>query len=92
MNKLKTFLSKRLGFMTLLVFALWIKTVIAYYADVALGVSDPLQHLILIINPIATAVILFSFHPNTTYIVSLYRKKNSYTSRNLVAMRSTMSR
>lgn len=60
MNKLKTFLSKRLGFMTLLVFALWIKTVIAYYADFSLGVSDPLQHLILIINPVATAVILLS--------------------------------
>lgn len=72
MNKLKSFLSKRLGFMTMLVGFLWIKTIIAYYTDFSLGVSDPLQHLILIINPIATAVILLS--------VALYitRSKISY--------------
>lgn len=60
MNKLKIIINKRLGFMSLLIFFLWIKTIIAYYADFSLGVSDPLQHLILIINPIATAVILLS--------------------------------
>ncbi len=60
MNKLKIFLSKRLGFMTLLVFTLWLKTIIAYYVDFSLGVADPLQHMILIFNPIATTVILLS--------------------------------
>lgn len=72
MNKLKNILNKRLGFMGLLIFFLWFKTVIAYYADFSLGVSDPLQHLILIINPIATAVILLS--------IALYitRSKASY--------------
>jgi len=72
MKNLKYFLSKRLGFMTLLVIFLWIKTVIAYYIDFSLGVSDPLQHLILIINPIATTVILLG--------LSLYitRSKLSY--------------
>ncbi|WP_119326500.1 LTA synthase family protein [Companilactobacillus musae] len=72
MNKLKYILSKRLGFMSLLIFLLWIKTIIAYYLDFSLGVSDPLQHLILIINPIATAVILLS--------IALYinRSKVSY--------------
>lgn len=60
MNKLKTFLNKRIGFMCLLVFFLWLKTVVAYYADFSLGLNDPLQHLILIINPIATTVILLS--------------------------------
>ncbi|MFH5811664.1 LTA synthase family protein [Companilactobacillus sp. FL22-1] len=72
MNKFKSILSKRLGFMGLLIFFLWIKTVIAYYLDFSLGVSDPLQHLILILNPIATAVILLS--------LSLYinRAKISY--------------
>ncbi|MGQ2375699.1 LTA synthase family protein [Companilactobacillus zhachilii] len=74
MNKLKNILDKRLGFMGLLIFFLWIKTVIAYYADFSLGVSDPLQHLILIINPIATAVILLSIalyinRPKISYIV-----------------------
>ncbi|WP_334333322.1 MULTISPECIES: LTA synthase family protein [unclassified Companilactobacillus] len=60
MNKLKNFLSKRLGFLTLLVVTLWLKTIIAYYVDFSLGVTDPLQHSILIINPIATAIILLS--------------------------------
>lgn len=74
MNKLKNILNKRLGFMTLLIFFLWIKTIIAYYLDFSLGVSDPLQHLILIINPIATAVILLSIalyinKPKISYIV-----------------------
>ncbi|CAJ1180183.1 LTA synthase family protein [Companilactobacillus nantensis] len=74
MNKLKNILDKRLGFMGLLIFFLWIKTVIAYYVDFSLGVSDPLQHLILIINPIATAVILLSIalyinRPKISYIV-----------------------
>jgi len=74
MNKLKNILNKRLGFMSLLIFFLWIKTVIAYYVDFSLGVSDPLQHLILIINPIATALILMSIalyvnRPKISYIV-----------------------
>ena len=74
MNKLKNILNKRLGFMGLLVALLWIKTVIAYYSDFSLGVSDPLQHFILIINPIATAVILLSIalyinRPKISYIV-----------------------
>ncbi|KRK64494.1 phosphoglycerol transferase [Companilactobacillus tucceti DSM 20183] len=60
MNKIKNFLNKRLGFMTMLIAFLWIKTVIAYYIDFSLGASDILQHLIMIINPIATAVILLS--------------------------------
>ncbi|KRK95255.1 LTA synthase family protein [Companilactobacillus futsaii] len=60
MNKLKNILNKRLGFMALLVTLLWVKTIIAYYWDFSLGVSNPLQHFILIINPIATAVILLS--------------------------------
>ncbi|KRN99041.1 LTA synthase family protein [Companilactobacillus kimchiensis] len=74
MNKFKNILNKRLGFMALLIFALWIKTVIAYYLDFSLGVSDPLQHLILIINPIATTLILLSIalyinNPKISYIV-----------------------
>ena len=74
MNKLRNILNKRLGFMALLIAFLWIKTVIAYYRDFSLGVSDPLQHLILIFNPIATAVILLSIalyinRPRISYIV-----------------------
>ncbi|KRK78693.1 LTA synthase family protein [Companilactobacillus nodensis] len=60
MNKIKLFLNKRMGFSSLLVFFLWLKTVIAYYAEFSLGLNDPLQHLILIINPIATTIVLLS--------------------------------
>ncbi|CAJ1197238.1 Lipoteichoic acid synthase 1 [Companilactobacillus paralimentarius] len=72
MNRLKNFLSRRLGFLTLLVFTLWLKTIIAYYTDFSLGATDPLQHSILIFNPIATSVILLS--------ISLYvtRSRISY--------------
>jgi Phosphoglycerol transferase and related proteins, alkaline phosphatase superfamily len=74
MNKIKAFLNKRLGFMALLIFFLWIKTVIAYYWDFSLGVTDILQHFILIINPIATAIVLLSLalyigRPKVSYIV-----------------------
>ncbi|AUI70835.1 LTA synthase family protein [Companilactobacillus alimentarius] len=72
MNKFKHFLSTRLGFLTLLVFTLWLKTIIAYYSDFSLGVADPLQHMILLINPIATTLVLLS--------IALYitRSKPSY--------------
>ncbi|MQS76444.1 LTA synthase family protein [Companilactobacillus halodurans] len=74
MNKLKHLLSKRLGFMSFLIALLWVKTVIAYYVDFSLGASDPLQHLILIINPIATTLILLSIalyinRPKLSYII-----------------------
>ncbi|WP_246005596.1 LTA synthase family protein [Companilactobacillus insicii] len=59
-SKLKSLLNRRLGFVCFLVFLLWIKTVIAYYADFSLGLNDPLQHLIMIINPIATTLVLLS--------------------------------
>lgn len=58
--KFKKLVNRRLGFVCFLVFLLWIKTVFAYYLDFSLGLNDPLQHLIMIINPIATALILLS--------------------------------
>lgn len=72
MVKLKKFLSTRLGFMTMLIFFLWIKTVIAYYKDFSLGIADPIQHIILIINPIATSTILLGL------ALYIYRAKISY--------------
>ncbi|WP_334330032.1 LTA synthase family protein [Companilactobacillus sp. HBUAS59699] len=59
-KKFKSLVNRRLGFVCFLVFLLWTKTVIAYYSDFSLGLNDPLQHLIMIINPIATALILLS--------------------------------
>ncbi|MQS45461.1 LTA synthase family protein [Companilactobacillus mishanensis] len=58
MNNIKKFLNTRLGFMTMLIVFLWIKSIIAYYVDFSLGIADVIQHLILVINPIATSVFL----------------------------------
>lgn len=58
--KLKSLINTRLGFLFLLVFLVWIKTVIVYYADFSLGLTDPFQHFIAIINPIGFTIILFS--------------------------------
>lgn len=60
--------------MTMLVVFLWIKTVIAYYLDFNLGVADPIQHFILLINPFATSIILLGLalyinRPKVSYIV-----------------------
>ncbi|AKP68469.1 alkaline phosphatase [Companilactobacillus ginsenosidimutans] len=66
-------LNTRLGFMFFLVFILWTKSVFAYYADFSLGLADPLQHFIAIINPIGFTIVLLSL---TLYI---NRPKLSYT-------------
>ncbi|WP_125770201.1 LTA synthase family protein [Companilactobacillus furfuricola] len=74
MNNLKKFLNKRVGFMTMLIVFLWIKTIIAYYLDFKLGVADPIQHFILWINPFATSIFLLGLalyisRPKISYIV-----------------------
>ncbi|WP_034543352.1 LTA synthase family protein [Companilactobacillus nodensis] len=76
--KFKSLVNQRVGFICFLVFLLWIKTVVAYYVDFSLGLNDPLQHIIMIINPIATALILLS--------IPLYikRAKISYTIMGLI--------
>ncbi|KRN29258.1 hypothetical protein IV38_GL000140 [Lactobacillus selangorensis] len=66
----------RTGFLILLVILFCIKTIIAYYLDFTLGVSDPLQWVILWINPIATTLFLLSFamyikRPWVSYITLL---------------------
>ena len=49
----------RMGFVTLLVVLFWLKTLVAYFVDFKLGLSDPFQFLIVVLNPIATTVLLF---------------------------------
>ncbi|WP_129044750.1 LTA synthase family protein [Companilactobacillus metriopterae] len=60
MKKIQTFFNTRLGFTALLVLLMWFKTVFVYYTDFSLGIENPLQHIILILNPIATTIILLS--------------------------------
>lgn len=49
----------RMGFVTLLVVLFWLKTLIAYFVDFNLNLSDPFQFLILLLNPLATTILLF---------------------------------
>lgn len=69
-NKILKTSSTRLGFLTLLAVLFWIKTMFAYAIDFRLGVSNPFQFFILLINPIATTVLLFS--------LPIYFKKSRY--------------
>nr|WP_125598478.1 LTA synthase family protein [Lapidilactobacillus achengensis] len=58
---LKRWLQTRLGFFSLLTILIWVKTVASYYLGFSLGASDPLQHLLMIFNPIGTTILLLSF-------------------------------
>jgi len=49
----------RMGFVTLMVVLFWAKTLVAYFVDFNLNLSDPFQFLILLINPIATTLLIF---------------------------------
>lgn len=54
--------------MLLLVALIWFKTVLAYYIDFNMGAADILQHLLMIINPIASTLLLMS--------IALYIRKS----------------
>lgn len=70
MRKLRAMKDTRMGFFTILVFLFWLKTIFAYFADFRLGLTDPLQWIIMFINPIATTILLFS--------VALYFKRSRF--------------
>ncbi|WP_261807169.1 LTA synthase family protein [Lapidilactobacillus luobeiensis] len=57
---LKRWLQTRLGFFSLLTLLIWLKTVFSYYFNFSLGASDPLQHFLMIFNPIGTTILLLS--------------------------------
>lgn len=59
-NNIKKLLQTRLGFFSLVVIVFWIKTYIGYQAEFSLGVEGMMQQFILLINPVATTIILFS--------------------------------
>lgn len=60
MAKLHKLTHTRLGFISILVILLWAKTVFAYFVDFNLGLDDPLQYILLIINPLGSAILLMS--------------------------------
>ncbi|NVY95606.1 LTA synthase family protein [Lactobacillus sp. DCY120] len=72
MCKFRNFLAQRLGWISFLVLLIWIKTVIAYYCDFNMGAADPMQHFLLILNPVFSTLFLLSLalyfkNPRLTY-------------------------
>lgn len=59
LKKISEFLNTRKGFFTFLVGLFWLKTIIVYCMDFKLGVATPYQWLVLLINPLATTMLLF---------------------------------
>lgn len=59
-DKIINFINTRIGFMSLLITLIWIKSIFAYLFEFKLGVSGLFQYIILIINPIATSLLLVS--------------------------------
>lgn len=75
-NYQKNWINSRLGFFATLAFFFWVKTCIAYFVDFNLNMENIFQYFILIINPIATTLLLFSAalyvkNPKKSYIVLL---------------------
>jgi len=58
-KQLRQHLNTRMGFFWLLIIFFWAKTLLAYLTEFSLGVSDILQVLLMIVNPIAITVFLF---------------------------------
>ncbi len=59
-TKLRNFINTRWGFFALVSCLFWLKTILVYLIDFHLGVHGIYQYLILLINPIATTLLLFS--------------------------------
>ncbi|GAA2985492.1 LTA synthase family protein [Lentilactobacillus parakefiri] len=62
--------STRKGFIVLLIICFWAKTMLAYFVDLGLGITNPFQFLIVLINPLATTTLLLS--------IALYFKKSRF--------------
>ena len=59
MKSLKSRIDTRFGFFILISVLFWLKTLFAYFTDISLGVSGIFQWIILLINPIATTMLIF---------------------------------
>ncbi len=55
----------RTGFLALLIFLIWAKTVFAYFIDFSLGPEDILQYILMFVNPLGASIIFLSI---ATYI------------------------
>ncbi|MDO1605038.1 LTA synthase family protein [Lactobacillus sp. YT155] len=68
MNKKEKLLTTRFGFIFLLTVLMALKTIFAYYYEFNLGIADPIQHFIAVINPFATTILMLG--------IGLYIKKS----------------
>lgn len=59
-KKLREFLNTRIGFLSLLVVLFWFKTILVYLIDFHLGVKGGYQYFVMLVNPFATTLLLFS--------------------------------
>lgn len=57
-KKIHQFLNTRWGYFWLLTFLFWLKTILVYFIDFHLGVKGFYQYFVLLINPIATTLLL----------------------------------
>lgn len=83
MNNIKKLLQTRLGFFSLAVIIFWFKTYIGYQTEFSLGVEGIMQQFILLINPIATTILLFS--------IALYFKSSKKAYIALIVVYTLMS-
>ena len=58
MKSLKSKIDTRFGFFILICSLFWLKTIFAYLVDISTGVSGLFQWFILLINPIATTILI----------------------------------
>lgn len=59
-TKFKNFINTRWGFFALCAFMFWAKTIFVYLVDFHLGVTGIYQYFVLLINPVATTLLIFS--------------------------------
>lgn len=60
LKKYNDFIKTRIGFFSLLLVLLWLKNMFAYVVDFHLGIQNPIQLFILIINPLSVSMLLLS--------------------------------
>ena len=81
--RIKKFLNTRWGFFSLLVFLFWLKTILVYFIDFHLGVKGIYQYFVLLVNPLATTLLLLG--------IALYIKRTipSYIFMGLIYIANT---
>lgn len=72
----KDLLQTRIGFLSLLVILFWLKYILVAYINFNLGLGDPYQHIIMLLSPIPTSILIIGIgfyfpKPKVSYIMML---------------------